>query len=306
MTVLGCEAFERADRDRFVQDASAAGALARGGADPSAHRRERVDLGGDGVRLVITPRSDEPDVAAGIRAGRAGHLARRLRDGGPVLLHRPPDVPGLGVLGRLPRQQVAPRRRMVALEDLSGHARQRQPRLGTGGGRLGTVDRSLARRERRLARFGDEGHDDDRAFADADPAADALTDLDRVLHHPCLRAADAGRLDAGHLGPRHVECLDRTGVHADAAVDAARVVDIDAITHELASIQVTCRASAMALRRATPTRMGGVTRMGRATRAIRPGPPVTPGRRVPRAGRASRPLSDSGHEASRGCCAGGT
>ena len=86
-----------------------------------------------------------------------------------------------------------------------------------------------------VARFRDEGHHDDRAFADADAAPDAFADLDRVLHHPGLRLTDPSVLDAGRLRPRHVKGLDRTGVHADAAVDAARVVDVDAITHESAS-----------------------------------------------------------------------
>ena len=196
MAVLGGEALERADRDRFVEHAPAAGGLARGGADPAAHRRERIDLRGDRVRLVVPLRPDEPDVPAGVRAGRTGDLAGRQGDGGPTLLHRAPDLPRLGPLGRLPAQQVAPRRRVVALEDLAGHAPERQPRLGAAGGRR-TLDRTLARRQRRLARFGHEGHDDDRALADADAAADALADLDRVLHHPGLWTAESGGFDAG-------------------------------------------------------------------------------------------------------------
>ena len=54
--VLGREALQRPDRDRLVQHAAPAGDLARRGADPAAHRRERVDLGRDGVRLVVASR----------------------------------------------------------------------------------------------------------------------------------------------------------------------------------------------------------------------------------------------------------
>ena len=97
-------------------------------------------------------------------------------------------------------QQVAPRRRVVALEDLAGHGGHGKPRLRAANVGDGAIDRALAGRQRRLTGFGHEGHDDDRAFADADAAADALADLDRVLHHPCLWRAEPGGLDAGPVG----------------------------------------------------------------------------------------------------------
>ena len=230
--MLGSEALEGTDRDRFVEHAAAADGLARGGADPPAHRWERIDLRGDRIGLVVTPRPDESDVPAGIGAGGTGSLAGSQWDGWPARLHRAPDLPPLGAIGRVPRQQGAPRGRVVAFEHLACHARHGEPTFWIGGGGGRTIDRALAWRERGLAPFGDEGHDDDRAFTDADAAADALADLDRVLHHPVLRRAEPGGLDAGRHGPRHVESLDRTDVHADAAIDTAGVVDVDAIAHE--------------------------------------------------------------------------
>ncbi len=128
LAVLGGEALERADRDRFVQHAATAHGLAGRGADPAADRRERIDLGGDGVRVVVPLRGDEPDVPARVGAGGARDLARRPGDRRATRLHRPPDLPTLRAIGRLPRHQVAERRRMVALEDLAGHGRHRQPR----------------------------------------------------------------------------------------------------------------------------------------------------------------------------------
>ena len=192
--VLGGEALERPDRDRLVEDAAAAGAFARRGADPAADRRERIDLGGDRVGLVVAACADQPDVSAGVRAGRAGDLAGCLRARvGPSAFidrqtchasarsavcqpNRPPHGDGCS---RLSASRVT----------LDSGSHGSAPGAWVGG----PVDRPLAGREGRLARLGDEGHHDDRAFADADAAADAFADLDRVLHHPGLRLPDAGR-----------------------------------------------------------------------------------------------------------------
>jgi hypothetical protein len=233
--VLGGEALERADRDRLVEDATATDAFARRRADPAADRRERVDLGGDRVGVVIAAGPDQPDISPGVRAGRAGDLAGCLGNRRAVRLHRSPDLPCLGSLGGLPAEEPAPRRGVLTLECLACHARQRKPGLCAHVGHR-AVDRPLPRRQGRFDRLGHEGHHHDRAFADADATADAFTDLDGVLHHPVLRLAGARRLDARPGRPRHVECFDRTGVHADAAIDAARVVDVDAVTHEAASV----------------------------------------------------------------------
>ena len=235
--MFGGKALERADRDRLVEHPAPAGALAGRGADPATHRRERVDLGRDRVGLVKALRADQADIAAGIRAGRAGSLAGCDRNGPSLGLHRSPDLPGLVAAGGLPVQQVAPRGRVLALEHFPGHAGQGKPWGCSGRGRHRPFDRPLARCQLRLGWFGHQGHHDDGALTDADAAADTFADLDRVLHHPRLRPAQAGGLDAGNQRPGHVECLDRTGVHADAAVDAACVVDVDAIAHGAASVR---------------------------------------------------------------------
>ena len=140
LAVLGGESLEGPDGDRLVEDAATADRLAWSGADPTADRREGVDLRRDRVGIVISPGADQPDVATGIRARRAGDLAGRLGGDRTSLLHRAPDLPRLRSVGGLPRQQVAPRRRMLALERLAGHTRHRQPGLsardrGDAGGR---------------------------------------------------------------------------------------------------------------------------------------------------------------------------
>ena len=71
------------------------------------------------------------------------------------------------------------------------------------------------------------------------------------------RAAGAG-LDAGMVGPGHVEGLHRTDVHADAAVDAAVVVDVDAVAHGCLRCGRVPRSVRLAGRRAdTCRRVGG-------------------------------------------------
>ena len=198
LAVLGGEALERADRDRFVEHAPTAGAFARRGADPAADRRERIDLGRDRVRVVVATGGDQTDIAAGIRAGRAGDLAWSL---GGRSVHRPsstarPATPRRGEpfangTGRPTATDASGFRDSRVTVASGSHARGRSPLL-TGArsgpdGAPGPFRRAAATSVMTL----------DRAFADADAAADAFADLDRVLHHPGLRRTEPSRLDAG-------------------------------------------------------------------------------------------------------------
>ena len=63
------------DRERAVDVAAAAGALARGRADVGAHRRDRVRLAGQDVALLEPALGGEVEVAPAVRADGAGFLA---------------------------------------------------------------------------------------------------------------------------------------------------------------------------------------------------------------------------------------
>ena len=69
------EPLHRPDRQRPVDVAAAAGALARGRADVRAHRRDRVRLARQDVALLEPALGGEVEVAAAVRPDRAGFLA---------------------------------------------------------------------------------------------------------------------------------------------------------------------------------------------------------------------------------------
>ena len=69
------EPLHRPDRERPVDVAAAAGPLARSRADVRAHRRDRVRLAGQDVALLEAALGREVQVAAAVRADRAGFLA---------------------------------------------------------------------------------------------------------------------------------------------------------------------------------------------------------------------------------------
>ena len=72
---LDQEALHRADRQRPVDVAAAAGALARGGTDVRAHRGDRVRLARQDVALLEPALGGEVQVAAAVRPDRARFLA---------------------------------------------------------------------------------------------------------------------------------------------------------------------------------------------------------------------------------------
>ena len=95
------EALHRPDRERAVDVAAAAGALARGRADVRAHRRDRVRLAREDVALLEPALRGEVEVAAAVRADGAGFLALdvALQPGGIDRLDEEllADVEGQGV-----------------------------------------------------------------------------------------------------------------------------------------------------------------------------------------------------------------
>ena len=212
---------------------------------------------------------------------------------------------------RLPCEQVAPRRRVVGLSDSSVTSDSGSQPLGPrrrAGGRSGPA---AARASSPGLR--DERHHADRALADADAATDALADLDRVLHHPRQRLAEAlAVLDprpSGRLMSR--ASTGQTSMQMPQLMQPA-VVDVDAIAHESASVVLTSiRASGSGTptaRGATPDRDGsGPIRFGLGPRG-----PSGPGRASvvadePLAQGARREFRPAlRHGASRGCSAGGT
>ena len=228
LALLRREPLQAPDGDRLIEGSAAAGRLARSGADPAAHRRERIDLGGDFVGLVVAALPDQPDIAAGVGSGRARFLARRDRIPA-VRDHRSPDLPVVRPLARSPVEEIAPGRDPGGLERFPGYLAQGRPI----GRRLdGSRNGALARGQRRCAGDAVEHDDVGGAFADADAAADAFADLDGVFHHPVERFAE----DARAFHPRsfrasHVERLHGANVHAHAAVQAVAVVDLDSIAH---------------------------------------------------------------------------
>ena len=227
--VLGGEALERPDRDRLIEGAPTARCLARSRADPAADRRERIDLGRNRIRLVIAALGDQADIPPGVRSGRAGRLARGRGLRHLVADHRRPDLP------RLRSAAGPPPAELVERGDLGRFQRftcDRGPRDPAAGG-LRSGDRALAQRERRRALDRHELHDRDGALLDADRAADALADLDRMLHDPGQGHAARPGLDPRLVGTGHVESLDGADVHADTAVDAFVVVDVDPVAHRL-------------------------------------------------------------------------
>ncbi len=219
---------------------------------------------------------------------------------------------------------------------------KRHPAHLLGGGPLhGT----LARDQGRRFLHDREGHHVGRAFANADGAADALAHLDGVLHHPREGPATlAPDLDPGRRRAAHIEGLDGADVHADAAVDAVGVVDVDAIAHGLPP-DGSGRSSMGPRRPWRHARSGGrrAHPIGWAVGARWPGPSVTRSCRgggergrqrccersvglvrqphgfpptargrvsgpesIPRAPPGPRPRSGCLRGASPGCCGGGT
>ena len=230
LALLSRKSLEAANGDRFVEGAAPADRLARSGADPAADRREGVDFGRDRIGLVVAALGDQPDVTTRVRPGRTGFLARRDGIAAAVGDHRPPDLPVVRSLAGSPLEQAAPRRHASRLEQFARDVAERLPvrrRLD------GPRDGALARGQRRRARDRVEQDDVSGALAHADAAADALADLDRVLHHPFEGPAeDAGAFDSGPLRAAHVQRLNRADVHAHAAVQAVAVLDLDPIAHE--------------------------------------------------------------------------
>ena len=119
------EALHRPDRERPVDVAAPAGALARRRADVRAHRRDRVRLAGEDVALLEPALGGEIQVAAAVRPDRAGLLALdvALEPGGVDRLDEEllADVEGQGAVepqcegcGRTPgRLNLPPARRPV-------------------------------------------------------------------------------------------------------------------------------------------------------------------------------------------------
>jgi hypothetical protein len=95
------EALHGPDRERPVDVAAAARALARGGADIRAHRRDRIRLAREDVALLEPALRGEVEVAAAVGADGAGFLALdvALQPGGINRLDEEllADVEGQGV-----------------------------------------------------------------------------------------------------------------------------------------------------------------------------------------------------------------
>ena len=72
---LNEESLHCADGERAINVATAAGALARGGADVGAHRGDRIRLAGEEVPLFELPFGGEVQVTAAVGANGAGLLA---------------------------------------------------------------------------------------------------------------------------------------------------------------------------------------------------------------------------------------
>ena len=239
--MLGREPLQGPDGDRLVEDAAAADRLARRRADEAADRGERVDLRRDGIRVVPAAVREQSHVAAGIGSGRAGGLARGDRLDDAVRAHRSPDLPGLRALPRRPGFEGIERRDLRRLERLPSRGRERDPAHHVA---LRPADGTLARRERCRVLHAREGHDDDRALTDADAAADALADLDRVLHHPGEGPAAPAGLDAGPV--RRVMSSASTGQTSMQMPQLMQfaAVDVDAVAHD--GLRATARAWAAA------------------------------------------------------------
>ena len=139
----------------------------------------------------------------------------------------------------------------------------------------------------------------------------------RSIIHASGRPGPGAGLDARGLRPAHVQCLDRAHVHADAARDAAALVDVDAVAHQPPPCGVTSIRSAARIR-PRPVGQGG-----RPPDRVGPRGPFGPGRsdrattaasarrsarrrRGPRGRPWRRPRRGSARGACRGCCAGGT
>ena len=258
--VLGREPLEGSNRNRFVEDSPPTGCLARCGADPATDGRKRVDLGGNGIGIVIAALADEADVPSRIGAGRAGGLARSAGWWHIGLDHGRPDLPGLRPAVRLPGSERVEWRYFRRLEHFPGGGRQGDP----AGRRLGPLDVTLARQQRRRPIDIVEGHHHDGAFLDADRAADALPDLHRIFHHPWQRPAALVGLDTRPIRSTHVQGLHRTDVHADPAVDAICPVDLDPVPHDCLRYGLMRSASRLAARGTTRDWAGGHARSGRS------------------------------------------
>ena len=77
--LLGDVALEGANRNRRVNRAAAAGVLAWGGADPPAHRGQRVGRAGDQKGVFKTPLGNQLDIAAGVGRDGTARLTFHLR-----------------------------------------------------------------------------------------------------------------------------------------------------------------------------------------------------------------------------------
>ena len=75
---LGEKAFERANRDRLVDRAAAAGGLAGMRADAAADARHRVRIARVTIGFLEPPFRDQRHIAARVGARRAGHHAREV------------------------------------------------------------------------------------------------------------------------------------------------------------------------------------------------------------------------------------
>src|SRR6185503_3575482 len=74
--MIGRDALEPADRDRFAVDpAAATRRLARSVAGASKNARKDVGFAVEQIRFAVSPLGDQTDVLGNVRVGRAGPLA---------------------------------------------------------------------------------------------------------------------------------------------------------------------------------------------------------------------------------------
>ena len=200
------EPLHRPDRERAVDVAAAAGALARGRADVRAHRRDRVRLAGQDVALFEAPLGGEVEVAPAVGADGTGLLALdvALEPGGVHGLDE--ELLGLveGHEADVPFLQVRAGRREASAEGRrrrSGdyQAGRRRASRGPAGARSAAPRRSRLHRVERAAMRPDAG----AGRPDAPPEVPGVPA--RVLTHAwgaATLAACAGRARGRHRSRR--------------------------------------------------------------------------------------------------------